>query len=245
MMNGMPPVTDRELYERLSAGVSGIARRVLIGLNWTLVEGPGGAGLCHTPARGTAGCFGLPAPGDYAGQPLRTLAALWLSGNVFERAIGIAAVNAHWNTCDLKGSARNGLDLIEDRGKRTVVIGRFPDLAVRLPGAAVIEREPGPGDYPEDAAPDLLPNAEFVAITASTIGNASLPGLLGLIESAKTVLVGPSTPLAPPLFDLGVDALSGFVAADMDGIVRTVQEGGGVRAMRQFGRFVTLERPVA
>jgi uncharacterized protein (DUF4213/DUF364 family) len=187
----------------------------------------------------------LPAPGAYAGQPLQALAALWLSENIFERAIGIAAVNAHWNAYDLQGSARNGLDLIEDRGTRTVVIGRFPDLAARVPGAAVIEREPGPDDYPEDAAPDLLPHAEFVAITASTIANGSLPGLLGMIESAKTVLVGPSTPLAPPLFDFGVHALSGFVAADLEGVVRTVQEGGGVRAMRPFGRFVTLERPAA
>lgn len=238
-------VSDCDLYECLASDVSGAARRVVIGLNWTLVEGTNGAGLCHTPARGTAGCFGLPAPGRYAGQPLRELAALWLSENVFERAIGIAAVNAHWNVSELQGSPRNGLDLIEDRGSRTVVIGRFPDLAARVPGAAVVEREPRPGDYPEEAAPELLAHAEFAAITASTIANGSLPGLLGMIKSAKTVLVGPSTPLAPPLFDRGIHALSGFVAADLEGLVRTVQEGGGVRAMRPFGRFVTLERPGA
>jgi uncharacterized protein (DUF4213/DUF364 family) len=243
-MTANSPATDRELHERLSADIQGIARRVVIGLNWTLVESDTGAGLCHTPARGTAGCFGLPAPGDYTGQPLRALAALWLSENIFERAIGIAAVNAHWNRYDLEGGASNGLDLLEDKGVRTVIIGRFPGLETRLPGAAVIEREPGPDDYPEEAAPDLLANAEFVAITASTIANASLPGLLGMIRSAKTVLVGPSTPLAPALFDLGVHALSGFVAADLDGLVRTLQEGGGVKAMRRFGRFVTLERSV-
>lgn len=241
----MSSLSDRDLYERLSPDLSGVARRVSVGLNWTLVEGDRGAGLCHTPARGTAGCFGLPSPGDYSGQSLEALAKLWLSGNVFERAIGIAAVNAHWNAYDLEGSPRNGLDLIEDRGIRTVVIGRFPDLAARVPGAAVVEREPGPGDYPEEAAPDLLSHAEFVAITASTIANASLPQLLGMIGCAKTVLVGPSTPLAAPLFELGIHALSGFVATDLEGVVRTVQEGGGVKAMRPFGRFVTLERPTA
>ena len=244
-MTSMSPVTDRALYECLASDVSGAARRVVIGLNWTLVEGTNGAGLCHTPARGTAGCFGLPSPGRYAGQPLRGLAELWLSENVFERAIGIAAVNAHWNAYDLRGSPRNGLDLVEDRGARTVVIGRFPDLADRLPGAAVIEREPGPDDYPEEAAPALLAQAEFAAITASTIANGSLPELLGMIKSAKTVLVGPSSPLAPPLFGVGIHVLSGFVAADLEGLVRTVQEGGGVRAMRPFGRFVTLENPGA
>jgi len=241
----MSNLTDQDLYQRLSTGIFGDARHVVIGLNWTLVEGENGAGLCHTPARGTAGCFGLPAPGRYAGQALGSLAKLWLSDNVFERAIGIAAVNAYWNAYDLTGSPRNGLDLIEDRGTRTVVIGRFPDLAARVPGAAVIEREPGPDDYPEEAAPELLPHAEFVAITASTIGNGSLPALIGMIGSAKTVLVGPSTPLAPPLFASGIHALSGFVASDVEGLTRIVQEGGGVKAMRPFGRFVTLERPQA
>jgi len=242
-MTATKQIDDRTLYLRLSSTVSGAVRRVVIGLNWTLVESESGTGLCHTPSRGTAGCFGLPAPGGYADRRLEDLASLWLSENVFERAIGIAAVNAHWNRYDLQGSSRNGLDMIEDRGAKTVIVGRFPDLARRVPGAAVIEREPGPDDYPESAAPDLLPDAEFVAITASPISNESLPGLLGMIGSAKTILVGPSTPLASPLFDLGVDVLSGFVATDLDGIVRIIQEGGGVKAMRPFGRFVTLERP--
>lgn len=241
-MNAATRVTDQRLYEQLSRTASGVVRQVVIGLNWTLVESANGTGLCHTPSRGTAGCFGLPAPGAYSGRRLEELAPLWMSENVFERAIGIAAVNAHWNRYDLRGSSRNGLDQIEDRGEKTVVIGRFPDLAKRVPSAAVIEREPGPDDYPESAAPALLAEAEFVAITASTISNGSLPGVLDLIGSAKTVLVGPSTPLAPPLFDLGIDVLSGFVATDLEGIVRVIQEGGGVKAMRRFGRFVTLER---
>ena len=50
------------LYDDLERGVGGRAKRVIVGLNWTLVEGPHGAGLAHTPTRGTNGCRSLPDP---------------------------------------------------------------------------------------------------------------------------------------------------------------------------------------
>jgi uncharacterized protein (DUF4213/DUF364 family) len=236
------PTAEHGLFRALSEGVSGSAQRVVVGLNWTLVVGPGGAGMAHTPARGTAGCRSLPRPGSYAGQPLAVLAALWSSDNVFERAIAVAAINAHWNRYELEGSAVNGLDLIENRGERTVMIGRFPGVAQRYPGIAVVEREPRTGEHPESALPNLLPRAEFVAVTSSAIVNGSLPGILRLCPGAFVILIGPSTPLSPTLFDAGVDVLSGFVARDVDGLGRAVSEGAAVAALRPFGRYVTIRR---
>jgi len=236
------PASEATLFAALSDSIAGDAGRVIVGLNWTLVEGPHGVGLAHTPSRGTAGCHALPSPGDYGGRPLAALAAMWPAENVFERAIALAAINAHCNRDDLAGVSINGFDLIEDRGERTVIIGRFPGLEKRLPKAAVIEREPGPGDYPEDAGPRLLPKAEYIAITGSTLGNGSLASLLPLLQNGFTVLIGPSTPLSPALFAVGIDALSGFVATDRDGLSRVVSEGGAVAALREYGRYVTLTR---
>ena len=233
---------EQRLYQGLSAGVSGVAVRVIVGLNWTLVVGPDGAGLAQTPTRGTAGCRSLPRPGTYADQPLATLAALWASDNVFERAIAIAAVNAYWNRYDIEASAANGLDLIENHGERTVVIGRFPGVMNRHPGIAVVEREPRSGEYPESALPSLLEKAEFVGITASAIVNGSLPGILALCQDAFVLVIGPSTPLAPPLFDLGVDALSGFIARDTEKLAQAVNEGAAVSALRPYGRYATIYR---
>lgn len=240
--NAIESVADRALCETLTRGVTGVAERVIVGLNWTLVVGPDGAGMAQTPARGTAGCRSLPRPGSYAGQPLASLATLWTSDNVFEHTLAVAAVNAHWNRYDIEGSAANGLDLIENHGERTVVIGRFPGVAERHPGIAVVEREPRPGEYPESALPDLLPKAAFVAVTASTIVNGSLPGILARCKEAFVLMIGPSAPLSPALFELGVDALSGFVARDLDKLARAVSEGAAVAALRPFGRFVTIRR---
>ena len=44
------------------------------------------------------------------------------------------------------------------------------------------------------------------------------------------------------LFDLGIAALSGFVAADIGRLARAVSEGGAVAALRPFGRYVTIQR---
>lgn len=231
------------LYDALACGVSGKASRVIVGLNWTLVAGPDGVGVSHTPTRGTNGCRALPRPGDYTGRDLSELAALRQSANIFEATIAIAAMNAFHNRFDRLGGTDNGLDLVEDRGTKTVIVGRFPGLDRRLPGAAVIEREPGPNDYPESAAETLLPQCEQLAITASTLLDGALPRLLDLAPQAFTVLLGPGTPLAAALFDRGVNALSGLVVEDSDAIARIVGEGGAVSAMKRHARNITLRNP--
>lgn len=235
-------VAGHGFEECLIADLTGVSAQVIVGLNWTLVVGPSGAGMAQTPARGTAGCRSLPRAGTYSGQALAALAALWNSDNVFERAVAVAAVNAHWNRFDIEGDGANGLDLIENHGVRTVVIGRFPGLADRLPGIAVVEREPRPGEYPESALPALLAEAKYVAITASAIVNGSMAEILALCKRAFVLVLGPSTPLSPRLFDHGVDALSGFIARDVDKLARAVSEGAAVAALRPHGRYATIVR---
>ncbi len=240
--NGDQSQRPELLASQLSTNLSGKADHVFIGLNWTAVVGPLGVGLAHSPARGASGCNGLPAPGSYAGQKLAELASLTNSENVFEKSIGYAAINAFHNRFDLEGNDTNGLDLIQDFGKQTVVVGQFPGLATRVPNAAVIERDPKSGCYPESAAADLLPNAKHVLITASALTNGSLSELLTFTKGAHIVLVGPSAPLSPTLFDWGVNAICGFVAKNTEALLQTVMEGGAVAAIRPHGRFLTLKR---
>ncbi len=242
-----PPAEGAPLGESLratlTAGISGEAACVLIGFNWTYVEGPRGAGLCQTPARGSAGCRSLPDAGQHVGRPLAALAALIASRNPLERALGFAAVNAHHNAAELAGEGSNGLDLL-DRDTPSVVVGRFPGIARHLPRARVIEREPEPGDYPEEAAETLLPDACQIAITSATLANGSLPRLLALARAdALRILLGPGTPLCPALFPSGIDVLSGLVVTDRSGARRAIAEGGAVHALRPFTRMATLRAP--
>lgn len=232
----------QRLYQDLVLGVGdGMALRVVVGQNFTLVEGPHGVGLASTPPRNAPGCKPAPEAGRYAGRSLRELAALVESWNPAEVAIGLAAIGAHNNRYDLAGEASNGLDSLPADG-RVVVVGGFPGIRDRLPGCHVVEMAPEDGEYPAAAADWLLPTCDVAVMTASALTNHSLPRLLELAEGARVALVGPSTPLCPRLFDHGIEVLSGLVATDPDGLARVIAEGGAARDAKRYGRPVTLRR---
>lgn len=229
------------LYDDLILGVGdGAARRVVVGLNWVLVESPHGVGLAQTPERLGAACRAQ--AGDWTGKSLRDLAALARSWDPVAAAVGVAALNAHYNRFDLDGDAVNGLDALDCDPAGLVVIGGFPGLAERLPGARVVDRRPAPGQYPAEAAQWLLPQAEGALITASALANRSLPELLRRCAQAPAVLVGPGAPLTPRLFEYGLAALSGLVCTDPDGMAAAVAQGAGAKDLKRFGRPVTVRR---
>jgi uncharacterized protein (DUF4213/DUF364 family) len=99
------------------------------------------------------------------------------------------------------------------RGKNVAIIGHFPfvdRVGPEVRNLWVFENYPRPGDLPAEAAEALLPQADVVAITATTLLNGTCAGLLGRIpRESFTIMLGPSTPFAPCLFDWGIDALAG------------------------------------
>lgn len=231
------------LTDSLIAGVPDIASgRVVVGFNWTAVEGPAAVGFAATPSRAD-GAATTADTGSYGGRSLDRLAGLARSDNPYERAIGIAAANAHWNA--------DAPDLIDGDGLGhgrldgpTVVVGRFPGLAEKLPGAVVLERRPGPGDLPAERAADVIPGCARLIITASTLVNGTVDGLLALAGPQTEVsIVGPGTPLCPALFGLGIRRLAGFVVTDREACLKAIMEGAGARAFRRFGRAVLRRAP--
>ncbi len=232
------------LYRDLELGVSDApAKRVVVGFNWVLVEGPDGCGLAQTPDRGSAACSKVAGADGLAGTPLRDLAGMIHSLDAIEAAIGLAAVNAHYNRFDLDAPPGNGLEAFGTGDEPVVVIGRFPHLEKRLNNVTVIEQQPSGDDYPAWATPWILPEAEKVIATASTLANRSLPGILEARGQAEVALVGPSTPLTPRLHSYGVEVLGGLVVEDVDGAARAVSEGGSVGAIKPYARMVTLTAP--
>ena len=229
------------LYQDLVLGVGdGTARRVVLGFNWVLVEGPEGCGLAQTPSRGAAGCRDIPDADGLAGRPLAELARRVHSWNPVEAAIGLAALNAHYNRHDLQADPGNGLDAFAREPGPITIVGRFPGLAKRFADVRVIEREPGENEFPATAADWLLPGSERTVVTASALIDHSLPGLLAARREGDVALVGPSTPLTPRLHDYGIDLLAGMIIEDVEGAARAAAEGGAVAALKPHARMVTL-----
>jgi uncharacterized protein (DUF4213/DUF364 family) len=121
----------------------------------------------------------------------------------------------------------------QGRGKNVALVGHFPfvsQLRQSVGHLWVIEQNPRQDDYPAEAAPDLIPQADIVAITSSALINHTLDGLLALCSPQATVmLLGPSTPLSPILFDYGINIISGTRVIDERAVLRTVGQGASFR----------------
>lgn len=225
----------------------GIADRVVVGFNWTAVQCGGTVGLAWSP-RGMAGAHTTPETGSYAGRPLAALARLCLTDNPYERSIGLAAANAFWNRPAAGQHEGDGLTpwAQDPSGRReelgrTVIIGRFPGLDVKFPGATVVELDPREGEVAYRDAGPVLAAARAVVMTASTLVNGTAADILAAVGTeARVSIVGPSVPLCPGLLAGAVRRLAGFVVTEPDAAFTAVMEGAGAKALKRFGRPVTV-----
>lgn len=227
-----------ELYNELIEKIPGdiIADSITIGLSWTVVTAGQYCGTAMTVVEQDHECY-IDILETRRGQPLKYLASLSKSWNFTEASIGVAAINAYYNNSatwkqgyaagnnpwKILGS-ENAFDGYAQavKGKNVAIIGHFRQLEKRLTEArsvSILERRPTGDDYPDSACEYILPRQDFVFITGSTMINKTLPRLLELSKSAQVILVGPSTPLTPILFQYGVDELSGFLAGGKEGLI--------------------------
>ncbi|NJB67465.1 hypothetical protein GGQ74_001105 [Desulfobaculum xiamenense] len=156
------------------------------------------------------------------------------------RALALAAINA-LTPPPQEASELPGQQLIAEHGggKHVVVVGHFPFVERMdregkvFASLAVLELAPRPGDLPADKAAGVLPQADFVAITGTTLLNGSLGGLLALCRpDAHVMLLGPSVPFSPSLFDMGVRTLAGAVVDDTQHAFADIAAGRPFKAVR-------------
>ncbi len=242
--------------ERLLESLSGDApvAQVLVGAFWTAVvlDGdPPRCGLASTlrPAEHPGG-FPVPQAGRLLERSGRELAALLRSASTLEASIGMAAFNALLSVDTSCCAAVNAEEIIVERGagRRVAIVGHFP-FVERVRQAAgrcwVVELHPQPGDLPAERAAEVLPQADVVALTGTAIINHTFDDLLALCRPDAFVLVlGPSAPLTPVLFEAGVRAISGTVVVNPEPVLRAVGQGATFRQIKRSGglRLLTWER---
>lgn len=212
-----------------------------LGLTWTLSRVGECTGLAMSPEIPSRT---LSWAGSLQGRAAKDVAAWVRAWQPHEAAVGMATLNALLNADNpLLASATpmyaNGpanLSVFEHfrdqiAGKRVMVIGRYPGLdSLRVEAElTVIERTPGADDLPDPAAEYLLPESDWVFLTASSLTNKTFPRLAELARDAKLVLMGPTTPWLSELSEYGVDYLAGVSVRDPDSLQQTVAEGGGTR----------------
>lgn len=244
-MLGSVSLLDDLLFSLPSENIP--VRQVLVGAYWTVVCSRH-AGMAATwmnpPGHGRSPVREV---GRLTEKPAQALAELSRSSNLLEASIGVAALNSLLDVDESMCRQVNAAEVLAEqgRGRSVALVGHFPfvdDLRPQVGQLWVIEMQPQPGDYPAEAAADLIPRADVVAITASALVNHTLDGLLALCNPASSVMIlGPSTPLSPALFRHGAHMLSGTQVVDEAAVLRTVSQGASFRQVEGV-RLVTLVR---
>ena len=236
-----------ETTSKLLGSLQGDApvRQILVGAFWTAVvldSDPPRCGLASTLRSESGGPW---PPVVRAGRLMersgRELADMLRSERILEASIGMAAFNALLEVDEARLPEVNAEQIVMEQGagRRVAIVGHFPFIdRVRAAAAQcwVLELHPGPGDLPASQARDVLPQADVVALTGTSLLNHTFDGLIGLCRpDVFVLLLGPSTPLSPVLFGAGVNALSGTRVDDAEQVLFSVGQGATFRQIKRRG----------
>jgi uncharacterized protein len=251
--------------------------RAVIGLFFTGVKlSTGHAGACATPIKTIpeavccpSSAMAMPFPGKIRGRPAGELLRECLSTHGIRRAVGIATLNALAERCwEVRPhplyELRQGIDAFDANdfrpGDKTVVVGAFvpflKELKRRRLSYLVLEQDPAtlkademPFFRPAETARAVVPEADVLLITGTTLLNDTLEDLLAWARPrARVTLVGPTVGLFPDAFlRRGADILGSVRVTRPDAFLDLLAEGGS--GYHFFGRaadkVVLVRRPAA
>ena len=217
-----------------------VVKEILIGLTWTLCQ-TDGLGLAMSPNIPTRT---LTWSGTLVKQKVRDLAPWLKSWQPYEATVAMAAINSVINPRSpllekaqiLPTKGDKNLAVFEYflpmlKGKKVSIIGRYPGLSIYEKDfdLQIIERQPIAEDFPDPAAEFLLPQSDWVFLTATSIVNKTFPRLVELAQPAQLVLMGPTVPWLKELAEMGINYLAGVAITNPEHLRQTIAEGGGRR----------------
>ena len=211
--------------------------KLFVGVHWTVVESRV-CGLASTQIEPPPH-FNLQIRdvGHLHEKSAFELAQFVSSDKWLEATLGMAAINFLIEIDEKQCKNENAYDTICEKGagENVAIIGHFPfveklrDVVGKL---WVIELQPREGDHHADESFKILPQCDVVGISATTLINHTLENVLDFCrDDAFKVMIGPTTPMSPVLFDYGIDVLAGSKIYDPQGIIRGIEQGGNFRQL--------------
>jgi uncharacterized protein len=275
--NGILAETIAAVTDILGAQLDDIAvERAVIGLFFTGVKlSTGHSGACATPIKTIpeavccpSSAMAMPFPGKMRGKPARDAIKEAFSDHGIRRGVGIATVNALAELCwerqpNPSVELLHGVDAFDANSFRpddlTVVVGAFvpflKELKRRQLPFLVLEKDPDTLKAeemlfyrPPEMAREVVPQADVLLMTGTTLINDTLEDLLSWAKpEARVTVVGPTVGLLPDAFlARGADILGGVRITDADAFLNLLAEGGsGYHFFGRVAEKVVLQRRVA
>ncbi len=185
-----------------------------------------------------ASCSVLKEAGSLIGEKASVLLNGIFSYNLTAASLAIAAANAilnrHTQNTDI-------LNLIEKNDK-VVMIGYFgpliPIIKQNTDNLIICERDAKKNVMPDYAAYFELPDADVVLISATTLINKTIDGLLSRIKKSRiNAIIGPSCTMEKAVFkNTCITHLCGTTVSDIEQAKVIISEGGGTVNLKQVTR---------
>lgn len=211
-----------KFLDRLISDIEEVAvDEVIVGVHSVLVKTKEGCGISST-IKYCGHHINVDKAGNLEDLNLKELAAYALSDNLLEASIGMAAINCGLSKTLGKYRVVNAKKIIMEKGKNKVlgIIGHFPfldDQKDHYKACYIFEKQPQEGDLREADIPEYLPKVDVAAITGTSITNHTFDGIReNLPQESYNIILGPSTPLSPILFEYGMDMVSGTLVCDYE-----------------------------
>lgn len=249
--------TVEEVKSKLKENIQDIkVERAVVGLFFTGVKlNTGSAGICATPIKEIpeavccpSSARSMPNAGRLKDRPVMKYLNDVLSSTPLKRTIGIAVLSALSSYCWEKGlvkgyNRKTSVDAtdylkIKDESHPVLIGAIVPILRIlkeRKKPFSVIELDPRtlkpdemPFYVPVEKTGDIVPEADVLVITGTTLINGTLEGILELTRpDAQVVVLGPTASLLPhAFFKRGVDILGGDTVTNPDKMLDVLAEGG-------------------
>ncbi|KNF08686.1 protein of unknown function DUF364 [Gottschalkia purinilytica] len=267
MKNKILMKTIDNLYKSLGKDIENLTvERVVLGLFFSGVKlSNGKGGISYTPIKAIpeavccpSSAKAMPNSGKMAGKKVTYFLENMFSKNPLKKTLGIAVMNALSLTCwdmgkheglysiEIDKDPINEVEIVE--GSHTVVVGALlPYIKMLIKNNrkfSILELDPStlkPRELefyvPPDRASEVIPTADFVIITGTTLINDTLEGLLDLVKpSAKVIVVGPTVSMLPEAFyKMGVTHIGGVIVTKVDELLDVISEGGS--GYHFFGKY--------
>lgn len=264
-----------EVLQRLGPAAESLRiERAVLGIFFTGVKLDNGAGgLCATPIKSVpeavccpSSARAMPVPGKIRDRLAAQLLEDLYRPQDLRRALAIAVLNALVETLWRRDGAPESA--LEGDGDAFDAIGLEPTDQVALVGAFppymrfmrkrnqpfhVLEMDPGtlkpeelPYFQPAERAPQIVPQADVLVTTGTTLLNGSLDELLRLLRpGARAAVIGPTATLIPgPYARRGVTVVGGTRVHAIDELLELLAEGGsGYHFFGKTVQRVTLRLP--
>jgi uncharacterized protein len=230
--------------------------RIVVGIFFTGVKlSFNASGICFTPIKAIpeavccpSSALAMPDSGKIKNRKITDFLDELLSGNSLGKAIGIAALNALselcWREKDfLSYGIRTGIDPLDEISFSddafVVVVGALvPALKIlkqRGKPFGILELDPSVLKKDEmkyftpfERASEIVPKADILIITGTTLINDTLEGILNLKkDGANVIVVGPTASMLPDaLFRRNVRTIGGVYVNDADKVLDVLAEAG-------------------